>query len=181
MSGGHFNYVQHQLDEHSLELRRVVRCLKGRATKEDKDHDFVPGEGEYGPVTVDLLARIAGVLDCARKLLHATDYLLCGDAGEDNVSRVWSKEKLVLEELLKPSNSEVLMRTKGWIPVREWLGQFEDDPSMRVLEHIAQDEHAIVVEELRFYAGRPAFFNTLTHRLMEVGDWDELKQATIEM
>lgn len=180
MSGGYFNYVQHQLDEYALDLRRIVRCLRGRATKEDKQHDMVPAEGEYGPVTVDLLARIAGVLHSTRKLLAAADYLLCGDAGEEGLAHVWSQEKGVLEEFLRPSNAEVAMRIQGWVPVREWLGQFEDEPALRILEHIARDTHEEVADELRHYAMRPAFYNARLNELAEVGSWEELKNAYID-
>lgn len=177
MSGGHFRYLQHGMDEQVHELRRIVRCVKGTAAKDEREEDGSPVKGDYDAVTTDIIARTATLLETTRKLLHAVDYLVCGDSGEDEVKRVWTVSSAKLAEVIRPTSDEVVMRLRGWMPAEEYLAKFEDEPGFRVLKHVEERLADMAAETLRYYATRPAFFNTRTGDLMEIGGWEDLRRA----
>lgn len=178
MSGGHFEYLQHKMDDSIHEMRRVARCLAGQATAEDMEGSENWGPKDLDPKDADIpdiMNRAAAVIRSARNLLHAVDYMLCGDSGADCVRKVWDNEEKSLAALLSFSEKE--MRARGWVPVGEWLKGYQDDRSMSILAKIDQDAHAAVSEDLAFYASRPGFYNPGTDELMEVGNWNELKKS----
>lgn len=73
--------------------------------------------------------------------------------------------------------NEAQLRELGWVPVAEALSGFDDLPALRILREVDEEAYSKVCETLKFFSSRPAFFNTLTEDLWEVGSWVDLSLA----
>lgn len=92
MSGGHWNYIQHQVRDASEDLRRMVR-LAGRELPRD-DHNRQWGDTHYRDWPEAVKQRFleaAEALERAAWMMHEVDYLLCGDHGDDSFLEAWQQ------------------------------------------------------------------------------------------
>jgi hypothetical protein len=84
MSGGHFDYKQHQVREIAEDIERLI------ATNGKKDAD---GWGhEYSPAIIEKFKEAAHTLERAADMAQRVDWLVCGDDGDDSFMSRWKSE-----------------------------------------------------------------------------------------
>ena len=84
MSGGHFDYKQHQVREIAEDIERLI------ATNGKKDRD---GWGhEYPPDIIEKFKEAAHTLERAADMAQRVDWLVCSDDGEDSFRARWKSE-----------------------------------------------------------------------------------------
>ncbi len=79
MSGGHFDYVQHRLEETELEIKHLIE------SNEDKTEDEFgyPLGRQFSPEIVGKFEIALSTVVQARKMIHAIDWLVSGDDGPE--------------------------------------------------------------------------------------------------
>jgi len=80
MSGGHFDYIQYQIDE----TARLIQRFLDKQTDSDWDKEFIDS---LRPETVAVIQDAVYQIEKAAILAHRIDYLLSGDDGEDSFHR----------------------------------------------------------------------------------------------
>ena len=84
MSGGYFEYKQHQVREIAEDIERLI------ATNGKKDRD---GWGhEYAPDIIEKFKEAAHTLERAADMAQRVDWLICSDDGEDSFRARWKSE-----------------------------------------------------------------------------------------
>lgn len=89
MSGGHFDYVQYQINEAAEELGKIIQD----AESNDGDKRY-----HYSKETLDIFKRAAAQLAMAGCALHRIDWLVCCDDGEDTFHERIAKDITKLAE-----------------------------------------------------------------------------------
>ena len=90
MSGGHFDYKQHDIDDIADTIEAILRrkgCLN--FTGQWGREDFYPRTIERFEIAIETLRRAA-------IMAHRIDWLLSGDDGEDTFAEIWDRD---LDEL----------------------------------------------------------------------------------
>ena len=83
MSGGHFDYKQHHIDDIICEMETVIR-------NNNKENDSLDYFGEYdvnyklSPEVIAEINKAIVFLKLANIYTHRIDYLLSGDDGEES-------------------------------------------------------------------------------------------------
>jgi len=76
MSGGHFNYIQHSIDDAAEEVRGTAERYAKTCTGQ----------------TISRLNEAADLLERAAKMLNRIDYFIEGDDGEESFNRRWEED-----------------------------------------------------------------------------------------
>ena len=84
MSGGHFDYIQYQIEDAATEIRDIVK------------RNNVPDDNLYSTnFSEDTIARFnitATTLEKAAAMLHHVDLLVSDDCGEESFNKRWDIE-----------------------------------------------------------------------------------------
>lgn len=76
MSGGHFNYIQHDIDNAAFEVAELKANLPGHSD----------------PQTVKRYAEASVILEKAAKMLQRIDWYESGDDGEASFNERWVED-----------------------------------------------------------------------------------------
>ncbi len=91
MSGGHFDYVEHRIEEAAREVERIIR-VNGNTYPRDNYGEPSRPEYHYPPDIIARFKEAALTLNRAAAMLRRVDYLICGDDGEESFRRRWVEE-----------------------------------------------------------------------------------------
>lgn len=84
MSGGHFNYDQHRIDEIADEVSRIIRDSGKR--------DEYGYSTEYSIATLSKFKKAEKTLRLAAKMTQRIDWLICSDDDEGSFHERWEEE-----------------------------------------------------------------------------------------
>lgn len=85
MSGGHFNYDQHRMQQIAEELDLLVLnngVMTPNEWGEENGHD-------YPPAVIDKFKEAARTVRLGHEMVQAIDYLVCGDTGIESFRQQW--------------------------------------------------------------------------------------------
>ncbi len=90
MSGGHFDYKQHQIEDIAGEIEHMI------AINNSKELDEYGGEigRHYHQNVIKKFKATDKALRKLAKMAHHIDWLISDDYGEDTFLREWTKDKL---------------------------------------------------------------------------------------
>jgi hypothetical protein len=91
MSGGHFEYVEFQIEEAAREIARIVR-INGNVYPIPDAFGYAEPSYNYPPDIIERFKETSVALQRAAAMLRRVDYLVCGDDGEDSFRRRWKEE-----------------------------------------------------------------------------------------
>ena len=83
MSGGHFNYLQHQIDCCAADVKEVTKLYSDTCTDE----------------TISRIKECYETLEAAGKMLQRVDWFVSGDDGEESFNRRWKEDKINISDL----------------------------------------------------------------------------------
>lgn len=93
MSGGHFEYLQYQVDQLASDIDRAI------ARNERVKNDPEKARDQFGwlpdVLPDDIIAKFKEARDTltrGAKMAHRIDWLLSGDDGEESFRRRWKEE-----------------------------------------------------------------------------------------
>ena len=86
MSGGHFNYTQHNMNDSSESILKAI-------TYNNTPNDWGFSR-DYGEETLRLMRIAAVQVKKASMMLHQVDLLLSDDTGEDSFKENWKEQNL---------------------------------------------------------------------------------------
>lgn len=79
MSGGHFDYIQHYIEDAANDVLHYIGRCEGSIINE-YEHDYKP---EFSDATIKRFKECEAILRVASVMLERMDYLICGDDGEE--------------------------------------------------------------------------------------------------
>lgn len=89
MSGGHFNYQQHRLEDIAQEIDHLIE------TNDSTELDQWGSEigFQYPPEIIEKFKLTAKTLRQANAMVHRVDWLVSGDDGDGTFLKAWEEQK----------------------------------------------------------------------------------------
>lgn len=89
MSGGHFDYIQYQIENTANRVQEEIDMIVS-----GKPDEFGYEPMECTKETLLKFKKTVGTLELAAKMLQRVDWFLSGDDGEESFHRRWKEEEL---------------------------------------------------------------------------------------
>lgn len=108
MSGGHFNYQQHNIKDIANELESIIQ--NNRQSLNQEDNFTIYNQYEYSPAVIQKFYHGLVILRLAYIYTREIDLLLCGDTSEDSFLRNLEEEINKLNKEYELSKLDALQR-----------------------------------------------------------------------